>query len=294
MAGTAMSSPTGTVPTPARISATGQGRPQLSRCPKAAAPAAANPTWHSEIWPESRTRRPRDRNSTTCDSAVFHSASRAPTTWGRTTAPMSDRPQTTRRDRADNRLGGAARAFTWRPRSTRRPFGMTSRTTNSTRNGMLRSSPTRAGTFVASLEINACAIPMTRPPANEPGRLVKPARAAAPKACTMSRASTSTWTCCWTEANSTPEAAANTLPSIQAWRRTRVGFSPVTSRRAASSTTARTARPRRVARNNTNSPTAAATPSPRVIRFSTLTETPWMENTVDCGRKGANTRASSP
>ncbi len=294
MAGTAISRPTGTVPTPARTSATGQGRPQLSRCPKAAAPTAANPTWQSEIWPERRTRSPRDRNSTTCDIAVFHSARRAPTTWGSTSANTSASAETVRRDRSDSRLGGAARALTCRPRSTRRPFGVTSRTMNRTRNGMLRSSPTRAGIRVASLEINACAMPMARPPANAPGRLVKRARAAAPKACTMRSARTSTCTCCWTEAKSTPETAAKTLPSIQAFRRTRVGFSPVTSRRAGSSTTARTARPRRVVRNSTNSPAAATTPSPSVIRFSTLTETPWMENTFVCGRKGAKTRASSP
>jgi hypothetical protein len=135
---------------------------------------------------------------------------------------------------------------------------------------------------------------MASPPAKEPGRLVKRARAAAPNAWTMRRASTSTWTCCWTEANSTPEAVAKMLPRIQARRRMRVGFSPVTSSRAGSSTTARTARPRRVTRNRKNSPTAAPRPSPRVIRFSTLTETPWILKTVVCGRKGVKTRASCP
>jgi len=61
-AGMATTAPTGTATSAARISENSQGMPSPAKCPKAAAPTAANARWHSEICPERRTSRPSDRN----------------------------------------------------------------------------------------------------------------------------------------------------------------------------------------------------------------------------------------
>ena len=80
MAGMATMAPIGTVATPARISATSQGRPApWAKWENAAAPTAANAAWHSDTCPDVCTSSRSDRNTRTKTRALEYTGRREPT-----------------------------------------------------------------------------------------------------------------------------------------------------------------------------------------------------------------------
>ena len=85
-------------------------------------------------------------------------------------------------------------------------------------------------------------------------------------------------------ARSTPDAPANTQPMIHATRRSVRGLRPQQSMRSGLSTTARSARPRRVNFRNRNSATIAPSDTAMMISWSWPTFTPPM-STVSPGRR---------
>ena len=98
MAGTAMTSPTKAVTSPARKIAMIQGTPQsVVACAIAAPPTAASAVWQRETWPDILTSRPIEANRITYSRPKVHTLRAVPTHAGISArSPMNSTAKTTR------------------------------------------------------------------------------------------------------------------------------------------------------------------------------------------------------